>query len=172
MIARRRQWVSAVLVAAVLVLTTAVTRGADEPKNGKDAKDLSQVPKAVMDALKAKFTGATIEKWSKETENGKVIYDFEFKHNGRKTEADIAEDGTIQNFEREFDAKNLPKAVSDTVQKKYPGATMKEVLEITEIEDGKEVHGGFEIVVQTADGKTAEMTVAKDGKVLEESAGD
>jgi uncharacterized membrane protein YkoI len=161
--AGRVTWGTWGLAAAVLVLMAAVARAEDEPK------DLDKIPKAVMDALKAKFPRAKIDKWTKETENGKVVYDIEFKQDGRKAEADIAEDGTILNFEKEFDAKDLPKAVTDAVEKKYPKAKMKEVMEITEIKDKKEVHGGFEIVLETADKKEVEVTVAKDGKILEDS---
>lgn len=134
-----------------------------------DPKDLEKIPKAVMDALKAKFPKAKIEKWSKEKEEGKVVYDIEFKQDGRKAEADIFEDGTIHNFEKQFDAKDLPKAVKDAVEKKYGKSKMKEVMEITEVKDKKEVHGGFEIVITTADNKEVELTVAKDGKILEDS---
>jgi preprotein translocase subunit SecD len=163
MIARRLGWVAGGLAAAVFVLAATVARAGDEPK------DLDKIPKAVMDALKAKFPKAKIDKWTKETEDGKVIYDLEFKEDGRKAEADIAEDGTIQNFEKEFDAKDLPKAVTDAVEQKYPKSKMKEIMEITEIKDKKEVHGGFEIVLETADKKEVEVTVAKDGKILEDS---
>jgi uncharacterized membrane protein YkoI len=162
MIVGRRGWASGGLVAAVVVLTAVVARG-------DEAKDVDKIPKAVMDTLKAKFPKAKIDKWTKETENGKVMYDIEFKQDGRKTEADIAEDGTLLNFEREFDAKDLPKAVTEAVEKKYPRSKIKEVMEITDIKDKKEVHGGFEIVLKTADKKEVEVTVAKDGKVLEDS---
>jgi hypothetical protein len=148
---------------AVLVFAATASRAGDE------AKDLDKIPKAVMDALKTKFPKAKIDKWSKETENGKVVYDIEFKVEGRKTEADIGEDGTIQNFEKEFDAKDLPKAVTAAVENKYPKAKMKEVMEITDIKDKKEVHGGFEIVLETADKKNVEVTIAKDGKINEDS---
>ncbi|MFL5331348.1 MAG: PepSY-like domain-containing protein [Gemmataceae bacterium] len=141
----------------------ATLQAADEPK------DLDEVPKAVMDSLKAKFADAKITKWSKETENGKVVYDIEFKLKGRKAEADIAEDGTVLSYEKEFDAKDLPKAVTDSLEKKYPKAKMKEVMEITEVRGKREIHGGFEIVIDTADKKEVELTIAKDGKILEDS---
>jgi uncharacterized membrane protein YkoI len=160
MITGRLRWVFGAV--AVLVLA-AVARAGDEPK------DLDKIPKKVMDALKAKFPGPKITKWSKETENGKVVYDIEFTQDGRKAEADITEDGTLMNFEKEFDARNLPKAVIQAVEKKYPKARMREVMEITEIKDKKEVHGGFEIVLETADKKKVEVTVARDGKILEDS---
>ena len=151
------------LTAIALLFTASAARAGDEPK------DLDKIPKAVMDALKAKFPKAKIDKWSKETENGKVVFDIEFKVEGHKTEADIGEDGTVLNFEKEFNAKDLPKAVTDAVEKKYPKAKMKEVMEITEIKDKKEVHGGFEIVLETVDKKNVEVTVAKDGKIHEDS---
>ncbi len=162
MIAACRGLVGGGLVAAILVFAP-LASVADEPK------DLDKIPKAVMDALKAKFPSAKITKWSKETEKGKVVYDLEFAQNGRKAEADIEEDGTIQNFEKEFDAKDLPKAVTEAVAKRYPKAQMKEVMEITEIKNKKEVHGGFEIVLRTADNRSVEVTIARDGKVLEDS---
>ena len=153
------------LAAALLALAgSAGVRAGDEPK------DLDKIPKPVMDALKAKFPEAKIQKWTKETENGKTVYDIEFKHKGKKTEADIAENGAIQNFEREFDAKKLPKAVTEAVEKKYPKAEMKEVMEITEIKEGKEVHGGFEIVLQSEAKKSVEVVVSKEGKILEDSS--
>jgi hypothetical protein len=154
---------AAAALAAGVFLATAVAPAKDEPK------DLDKIPKAVMDALKAKFPGAKIDKWTKETEDGKVMYDIEFKHNGKKTEADIFEDGTIHNYEKEFAAKDLPKAVTDAVEKKYPKSKLKEVMEITEFKDKKEVHGGFEIVLETADKKDVEVVVQKDGKITEDS---
>jgi uncharacterized membrane protein YkoI len=166
MIARRIGWLAGGLAAALFALT-ALAAPAFAGK--EQAKDLDKIPKAVMDALKAKFPGAKITKWTKETEDGKLVYDIEFTQNGKKAEADIAPDGTIQNYEREFDAKNLPKAVTEAVAKRYPGAKMKEVMEITDIKAGKEVHGGFEITLQTADNRNVEVTVARDGKILEDT---
>jgi uncharacterized membrane protein YkoI len=128
-----------------------------------------EIPKAVMDALKAKFPKPEITKWTKEKEGDKVVYDIEFTQDGRKCEADIFEDGTIHNFEKAIAAKDLPKPVTEAVEKKYPKATMKEIMEITEVKDKKEMLEGYEIVLETADKKEVEVTVAPDGKILEDS---
>jgi hypothetical protein len=145
------------------VFISAIALAADQPK------DLDTIPRRVLDALSAKFPNATIEKWTKERERGKTIYDLEFTAAGRKAEADIAEDGSIQNFETQFDADRLPKAVTDAVARKYPKSTIKEVLEVTEIKNRKEVPGGFEIVIETAGKKEVELTIARSGKILEDS---
>src|SRR5262245_8087106 len=159
MSARRLGWVIGL---AVLVVLAPVARAEDK------AKDVDKVPKKVMDALKAKFPKAKIHKWTKEKEGDAVVYDIEFKVGDRKHEADIKEDGTIVNYESEIAAKDLPAAVKKTVEKRYPKARLKEVMEINEIKDKKESHGGYEIVLETAD-KEVEITVARDGKVLEDS---
>src|SRR5262245_8911486 len=81
----------------------------------KDKPNLEQIPKKVMDALKAKFPKAEIQKWTKEKESNDIVYDIEFKQEGRKFEADIKEDGTIHNWEKEIAAKDLPEAVKKAV---------------------------------------------------------
>ena len=166
MIVRRTRRLAGGLFAAVLacLLLAPASQGQD-----KDKLDLDKIPKAVMAALKAKFPGAEIHKWTKETEGGNVIYDIEFKQNRRKCEADIKEDGTFINYEKEIAAKDLPEAVKKTVDKRYPKATLKEIMEITEVKDNKDRLEGYEIVLETADSKEAEITVAPDGKILEDS---
>src|SRR5262249_43050949 len=125
-------------------------------------KDLDKIPKAVMDALKSKFAKAEVTKWTKETEGGAVVYDIEFTAEGRKCEMDIKEDGTIINIEREIKAKDLPEAVKKAVEAKYPKSTLKEIMEIMDVKDKKEVLHGYEIVLETADKKEVEVTVAPD----------
>ena len=134
----------------------------------QDKLDLDKIPKKVMDALKAKFPKAKIHKWTEEKEGDAVVYDIEFKQGDRKFEADIKEDGTILNFEEEVSVKDLPAAVKKAVGRRYPKAKLKEIMKITEIKDRKETRGGYEIVLETADKKEVEVTIADDGKVLED----
>ena len=165
MVTRCFQALAGGLVVAVVGLL--VTEGA---ACAQDKPDVSQVPKNVMDTLKAKFPKAVIDKWTKEKEGEVVIYDFEFKQEGRKFEADIKEDGTIHNWEKAIEAKDLPEAVTKALDQKYPKATRKEIMQITAVTDGKDALEGYEIVLETADKKEVEVTVAPDGKILEDSA--
>ncbi|NIM97029.1 MAG: hypothetical protein GTO24_02755 [candidate division Zixibacteria bacterium] len=130
---------------------------------------LDKIPKVVMDALKAKFPDAQIHEWTKEKEGDIVVYDIEFKQQDRKFEADIKEDGTIHNWEKEIAAGDLPESVKKAVEEKYPKSTHKEIMEITAVKEGKDVLEGYEIVLETADIKEVEVTVTLDGRILEES---
>ena len=165
MIAMHR-WLLAVAVLAGLLLL-APTAHAQEKE--KDKLDLDKIPKKVMDALKSKFPKAEIHKWTKAKEGDDIVYDIEFKENGRKCEADIKEDGTYINYEKEVAFKDLPDAVKKTLDKRYPKATLKDIMEITDVKGKKEMIEGYEIVLETADKKEQEITIAPDGKVLEDT---
>ena len=134
-----------------------------------DKPNTNQIPKKVMDGLKAKFPKSEIDKWTKEKEGEIFIYDFEFKQEGQKFEADIKEDGTIHNWEKAITIKDLPEAVRLAVNKKYPKASLQEIMQITVVKDDKDELEGYEIVLRTNDKKDVEVTVAPDGKILEDS---
>lgn len=134
-----------------------------------DNLQLDKIPPAVMDGLKTRFPMAEIQKWTEETEEGVVVYDIEFTQEGKKFEVDVKADGTLANWEETIEAKDLPEAVSQAVETKYPGSTIREIMQITNVNDGTEALEGYEIVLQTPDMKEVEVTVGPDGKILEDS---
>ena len=68
-----------------------------------------------MDALLARFPRAKIDTCVKEKEGGDVVYDIEFKVEGRHCESDIKENGTYVNFEQAIRAgeKNQKEVLKD-----------------------------------------------------------
>jgi len=126
-----------------------------------------KIPANVMSVLSAKFPNAKIAKWSKEKEGGKEVYDIEFTQDGRKFEADIFADGTIHNWEQQIAQGDLPKAVVETVNRKFPNAVLKEIMAVTDVKNGAEQLEGYEIVVERAGKRDVEMTITPDGRILE-----
>ena len=161
MIIRRLVWLAAP-VAAGLMLAVA----ASQPE---DKVDPDKIPKAVMDSLKAKFPKPEITKCTKEKEGGAVVYDIEFKQEGRNCEADIKENGIFINYEKAIAAKDLPKVVSDAIEKRYPKAALKEIMEETEVKGKDEKLSAYEVVLVTADKKEVEVRLSPDGKILEDT---
>jgi len=153
---------AALATGLLIALLAACTRSQDQP-------DLDEVPKQVMDTLKARFPGAEIHKCSKEKEGDLTVYDFEFTQEGQKFEMDILEDGTVQNWEKEVSINDLPGAVRKAVETKYPNAALKEIMAITAVRNGKHTPEGYEIALETADREEVEITVAPDGQFLEDS---
>ena len=136
------------------------------------AVSLVAPPAPVVEALHKRFPGATIEKWSKDNEHGVVLYDVEFLQDGKRLEADVAPDGTIDSWEREIPVSELPQAVRDGALAARPGASIVDAMACTRVAGGKDELVGYEVVLQPPKGKKTEVTVAPDGKILEDEDDD
>ena len=88
---------------AASVLSAAPARAAE-----KDKKSKADLPQKVKASLDRRFPGADLTAAEKETENGNVVFDLELKHEGRKYEMDVKEDGTILEIEKEVKAEGRP----------------------------------------------------------------
>lgn len=152
---------------AILALVLMATTALSQAKVEKITRDM--IPKKVLDAVKSKFPSPEFHTMTKETVDGKVFYDLEFKYKGRKCEMDVSEDGTIVNVEREIAVKDLPKAVAKALEQKYPKAKFKDVMEAKEVKGRDEVPEGYEVMVE-AGGRTFEVSVSPDGKKITEAA--
>jgi uncharacterized membrane protein YkoI len=162
------RWSTWMLYMTILIgFFLAVTVSSGQEK--KETASQVVLPKKVMEALNIKFPKALIDKQSLEKEDDRKVYDIEFTQEGVKYEVDIFADGTIYNWEKAITADELPAAVTMAIEKKYPKATLKEIMAITETKEGNESLEGYEIVLLAADKKEHEVTVAPDGKILEES---
>jgi hypothetical protein len=151
-----------VTVLAALCLTPAAVRA-------QERLDPNNLPKKVADALKARFPKAEVHQATREQEGDTVLYDLEFTQEGRKFEADILEDGRIDNWEQQISAADLPAAVTRAVERRYARSSLKEIMAITVVKGATEALEAYEIVLQTAEGKDVEVTVAPDGTIMEDA---
>jgi hypothetical protein len=140
------------------MLLCAITR-ADEEK-----VPLNEVPKAVMKVVKAKFPEGELVGASKETEKGKTIYEVSLKDQGHKVDVEVTAEGKIVAIEKEIAAKDLPEAVATALNKKYPGAKIQKVEEITKSDQVS----AYEAVIVTEDKKRLEVSFNPEGKFLAE----
>ena len=156
-----------------LVLTQAAALcfivGSSASQAQEEAVSPDKIPQVVLDALKSKFPQAKIDKCTKAKEGDDIIYDIEFKQEARKCEADIKENGTYINYEKAIEAAALPKAVRDALEKRYPKATLTEIMEETEVTGKDEKLSAYEVVLVTADKKDVEVRLSPDGKILEDT---
>ena len=128
-----------------------------------------KIPKAVMDALLGRFPKARIDKCTKAKEGDDIVHDIEFKQDGRKCEADIKENGTFINYEKAIEAEDLPRAGRSAIEKRYPKAILKEIMEETEVKGKDEKLSAYEVVLVTADKKDVELRLSPEGKILEDT---
>ncbi|MDB5348800.1 MAG: hypothetical protein JWN86_47 [Planctomycetota bacterium] len=140
-----------------LIAAIAVVR-ADEEK-----VPLKDVPKAVLDAVKAKFPKAEILGAEKEVEKGKTTFELELKDAGKTLSVSLKPDGTILEIETTIAVKDLPKKVSGAVVAKYPKGTIKSAEMVTVGEKTT-----YEVVVTLAGKEPRELVLDPDGKILED----
>ena len=129
---------------------------------------LEKLPKAVVEAVKKRFPKAEMKSAEKETEDGKTVYEVAIKDKEQSIEVTLTGEGTIIEIENQIDAKNLPKAVSEALEKKYPKATYKMIEEVIKVKDGKENLEYYEVLLETADKKKLEVSVTAEGKISKE----
>src|SRR5258708_7808239 len=114
---------AAVAAGLLLLVSTAPAKEEEIP--------LDKLPKVVVDAVKAKFLGAELVKAEKETEDDKTFYEVELKHKKQTYEVSLTPEGKITEIEREIAVKDLPKAVTEALAKKYPHSKLEEAEELT-----------------------------------------
>jgi hypothetical protein len=146
---------------ALVVFLALTAAWADDDKEEK--VPLDKLPRAVTDAVKAKFDGAELVSASKEKDNGKDVYEVAIKHKGSNIDVSLTPEGKIVSIEKEIAAKDLPKAVSEALDAKYPKATIKKLEEVTE--NDKVV---YEALLVTAEQKTVEAVFDPSGKLVKE----
>jgi len=126
---------------------------------------LDKLPKAVVDSLKAKFPGCELTKALSETEDNKLVYEISLKHKNANYDIIITPEGKITVVEKAIDAKSLPKAVADALEKKYPKAKINLAEELS---DGGGKVTAYEVHITTADNKEVAVEFEPNGKIIGE----
>lgn len=127
------------LMSAVVLLvlsTTAVGQTTPEPKEAKVKP--SELPAAVVEAIKANCPGCSIAKSTREVENGVNIYDIEFK--AGQGEIAIATDGTVVDRETPVALSDVPAAALEVIRKSAAGGKIKQIAKgevRAELKDGQ-----------------------------------
>lgn len=138
--------------------------GQKKAAGGEVKVKLADVPKAVVQAVKAKYPKGKLTEASKETEDGKTVYEVTVMDGKTHIDVTVTPEGKIILVEKTIAAKDLPRAVADALEKRHPGAKVNLAEEISK--DDKVT--GYEVVVETKGKKLMEVNFAPDGKFVKE----
>jgi uncharacterized membrane protein YkoI len=126
---------------------------------------LDKLPKAVMNAVKAKFPTAKLKGASKETENGKTSYEVTLTLNNANHDILLTPEGKITAIEKMIKVDDLPRVVANVLKTKYGQATIKAAEQISDADDKITA---YEVQIVKADKKELEVKLDPEGKVLNE----
>jgi len=101
---------------------TPVVKPASAAKPAADPA--AKLPAPILTAFRTSYPNATIKNASKETENGKTVWEVESIDNGLARDLIYNPDGTVVEFEEQIDPASLPAAVSAALKATYPKATI------------------------------------------------
>jgi len=125
--------------------------------------ELDKLPKAVTEAIKKAYPDGEMKSAEKEKEDGKEVYEVVVKNKDQTLEITLTPEGKILSVEKEIAAKDLPKAVTDAVDAKYPKATIKKAEEET-----KDEKVTYEVLIENADKQIDEVVLDHKGTSLKE----
>jgi Putative beta-lactamase-inhibitor-like, PepSY-like len=152
-----RNSVYAVVGFVLLVLGSAVS--GDEKKI-----PLSEVPKAVIDGVKARFPDAELKEAQKEIDDDETLFEISLTTAGKHVTVSASDEGEIEEIETEITAGELPKAVAEAIAAKFAEATVKKAEELIEIDDGKE-EKSYEVQLATPGAETREVKLKANGEI-------
>jgi hypothetical protein len=139
-------------------------------KRTQDLQALSaKVPRAVLDAVLARFPAAELVEAAREIEAGRTVYDVTIKDRGQNIAVTLTLDAVIVGIEKEITARDLPPAVAQTLAARYPKMRFRKVEEVYKVAPSTETLDFYELLLVTPDRKkTFSVCVAPNGAVVRE----
>jgi hypothetical protein len=133
-----------------------------------DAKrvPLRDVPRPVLDAVRARFKDARMTGADRSVEHGRPVYEIAISHQGQSIDVTVTAEGAIVLIKRQIAARDLPEPVSRALEDRYPKATYKEVEEVVRVQGTHEQPTHYEVELVTAQRRTVEVMVGADGAFL------
>jgi|SRR4051794_24455657 hypothetical protein len=122
------------------------------------------LPKAIKAAIRKRFPKSKIVSAEKGTEDGKPIYEASIESEKHKIDVTLNPQGKILSFEKALLASDRPKAMMQSLNAKYPRATIKLVEEVWE----NDKFTGYEATVVDSNKKSLEVSFDKKGKLIED----
>jgi uncharacterized membrane protein YkoI len=121
---------------------------------------MKDLPAAVQQAVKEQSKGATLKGLATEVENGKTVYEAEFKVNGHSKDISFDAQGQVVSVEEETPIQQIPAPAREAIQK--AAAKGKVVMVETVTEGGKTF---YEAQVKTG-AKKSEVKVDATGQAI------
>ena len=145
------------LTGTVLIAMVLFSIGSQQVLAKEQKIACTATPQAAQDSFKAAFPNATIKNCVKDSDNGKVEY--EFSSDEGKTHRDVSfdGDGKLMVSEETIAVGDIPEPVHAAVNKKYPGDTVTSAEKVTRADSVR-----FELRVKHK-GKRVEAVFDPDG---------
>ncbi len=131
-----------------------------------DGLALADVPEPVLAAVRKKYPKADIVEARKEGEGADLQYILTLHQEDNGYEVTLSPAGEILEIAVDIEPEDLPRAVKEAIQKRYPKATIEDAAEVTDQVDEDRL--SFYVEIRTAKGRTVEMMFDPKGEILKD----
>jgi hypothetical protein len=133
----------------------------EAPKPTSETIQIQDVPKAVVDAVKAKYPDGQMQKAKKKVENGKTFFGIGLTSKGTAHNVLMTPKGKIVEHKKVIPASELPAKVTEAIYASYPNSTTNKAEKVTEYKEEK----SFKLEVLTSDKQTKKLVIDAEGKI-------
>ena len=127
---------------------------------------LAKLPAAVLRTIRERYPQAMLAEATRDTAT--AMYEVTLKSDGRVYDVTLAVGGAIQRIDKEVTAAELPKPVKAALDKAYPKAAIKSLLEVTRFAAGREVDDGYRAYLDVPGDRPIRVRIDRDGKLTKE----
>ncbi len=146
--------IAAAIAAGVIGFAASILFGS--AMKAEAAGDWAELPEAVRATFEAKRPGEVPKEIEQESEDGKVVYEAEYRSGASNADITVDASGALVMVKTKVSAKDLPEAVKKALDVKYPGAKVK---------DAESVSLGYYELDLRVHGDKVEVVVQPDGKI-------
>lgn len=145
-----------IVVGSVLAICSGAAHANEKRVNYSD------LPLAVQKTAQQESQGATVKRYSKEVENGRVVYEVEMIADGKSRDVSMDSSGKIVEVEQQVSFDAVPAAASAAIRK---GAGGGSILKVEEVKSDSETAYEAQVL---SNGKHWEVRVHADGSAAPE----
>lgn len=86
---------------SAMALSMVLLAGAPALTHADDDIAIDKLPQAVRAAIDKRFPGAELLNAERDRDDGRIEYEVELRHDGKRYEVDVTEDGRITDIDRD-----------------------------------------------------------------------
>jgi hypothetical protein len=126
---------------------------------------LTSVPKPVLQTVKSRFKSAMMVGASQDKTPEGTVYEVSLRERGMGIDVSLDSQGKMLLFEKQIARKDLPKAVADTLNARYPRAKYRLFEQAYQVQGEKETLTYYEAVFVDPSKKIWAVELGLDGTV-------
>ena len=123
---------------------------------------VAKLPAAVLRTIRERYPKAMLVEATRDPAT--AIYEVTLKSDGRVYDVTLAVGGALDRIDKEVTAADLPNAVKAALDKAYPKAKIKSLLEVTRIVQGRDVEDGYRAYLDVPGDRPVLVRIERDGK--------